>query len=205
MRLRRFLTGVVPVLALAAGCAEAGGPIAGVDRAVPVQARVADETMPRVQNVERVAEYKVAKAKPENLWAKAWIGPAGGAVEYHGFRIVVPAGAVSKVTMFTIALPREGTERALAEFGPHNVSFAQPIAIELPYAGTTAEGFSAKALWYDEAANSWVSVGGTLSADGRRVRTSVTHFSKYGTANTSAPAGTNTDDSYGGSTSSSGG
>jgi hypothetical protein len=197
MRLRRFLSGVVPVLALAAGCAEAGGPFAGADQAVPVQARVSGETTLRVANAEQVAAYKVPKAKPENLWAKAWIGPGGGSVEYYGFRIVVPAGAVSKVTMFTITLPKDGTERALAEFGPHNVTFAQPITIELPYAGTTAEGYDAKALWYDEAARAWTSVGGTLSADGQRVKTTVTHFSEYGTA---GPAGV-----FGGGTSTSGG
>ncbi|MBD0319579.1 MAG: hypothetical protein ICV87_04550 [Gemmatimonadetes bacterium] len=197
MRLRRFLTGVVPVLALAAGCAEAGGPFAGAEQAVPVRARVTGETALRVTNVEQVAAYKVPKTKPENLWAKAWIGPAGGSVEYYGFRIVVPAGAVSKVTMFTITLPKEGTERALAEFGPHNVTFAQPITIELPYAGTTAEGYDARALWYDESARAWTDVGGTLSADGLRVKTTVTHFSEYGTG---GPVSV-----YGGSTSTSGG
>lgn len=197
MRLRRFLSGVVPVLALAAGCAEAGGPFAGADQAVPVEARLASETTVRVQNVEQVASYKTPKAKPANLWAKAWIGPAGGSVDYYGFRLVVPAGAVSKVTMFTITLPKDGTVRALAEFGPHNVTFAQPITIELPYAGTTAEGYEAKALWYDESAKAWVNVGGGLSADGQRVKTTVTHFSEYGTAETTA--------AYGGGTSSSGG
>ena len=196
MRLRRFLSGVVPVLALAAGCAEAG-PFGGADQAVPVQARLKGETTLRVAEAEQVAAYKVPKSKPENLWAKAWIGPAGGSVEYYGFRIVVPAGAVSKVTMFTITLPKDGTVRALAEFGPHNVTFAQPITIELPYAGTTAEGYDAQALWYDESANAWVDAGGTLSADGQRVKTSVTHFSEYGTAE---PASV-----FGGGTSTSGG
>ena len=194
MRLRRFLSGVVPVLALAAGCAEAGGPFAGAEQAVPVAPRLNIEA---TAGVQPVASYKQAKAKPANLWAKAWIGPAGGSVEYYGFRIVVPAGAVSKVTMFTITLPKDGTVRALAEFGPHNVTFAQPITIELPYAGTTAEGYDAQALWYDESANAWVDAGGTLSADGQRVKTSVTHFSEYGTAE---PASV-----FGGGTSTSGG
>ncbi len=182
MRLRRFLLGVVPVLALVAGCGEAGGPFGGVEQAAPVQARVTGETTLRIQNVERVAAYKVLKAKPANLWAKAWIGPAGGTLDYYGFRIVVPAGAVDKVTMFTLGLPKEGTERALAEFGPHNVRFAQPITIELPYVGTTSEGYAAEALWYDESIDQWTSVGGSLTADGQRVQTQVTHFSEYGTA-----------------------
>jgi hypothetical protein len=182
MRLSRFLLGLVPVLALVAGCGEAGGPFGGAERAAPVQARIAGETTLRIENVERVAAYKVVKARPANLWAKAWIGPAGGTLDYYGFRIVVPAGAVDKVTMFTLSLPKEGTERALAEFGPHNVKFAQPITIELPYVGTTSEGYGAAALWFDESANQWTSVGGALTADGQRVQTQVWHFSTYGTA-----------------------
>lgn len=181
MRLRRFLFGVVPVLALVAGCGEAGGPLAGVEQVSPVQPRLATETSLRLTDVNQVAAYKVAKARPINLWAKAWIGPAGGTLSYHGFRIVVPAGAVDKVTMFTLTLPKEGLERAVAEFGPHNVRFAQPITIELPYVGTTSEGYGAGALWFDESVNQWTSVGGTLTADGQRVQTQVWHFSTYGT------------------------
>lgn len=197
MRLRRFLYGVVPVLALAAGCGDAGDPFAGVERAEPVQARLAtsEETL-TLTEVHRVAAYKVAKVKPVNLWAKAWIGPGGGTLSYYGFRIVVPAGAVSKVTMFTLTLPKEGTERAVAEFGPHNVKFAQPITIELPYVGTTSEGYAPQAVWYDESVKLWVREGGVLTADGQRVAAQVWHFSTHGTEDTQA---------FGGGMSSSGG
>ena len=181
MRLARFLSGVLPLLVLAAACGEAGGPFAGAERGAPVEARKMDEGALRLTSVERVAAYKATKARPENLWAKAWIGPNGGTLEYYGFRIVVPAGAVSKVTMFSISLPKEGTERALAEFGPHNVAFAQPITVELPYVGTTAEGYGAGVLWYDESANVWTPVGGSLTADGQRVQTQMGHFSVLGT------------------------
>jgi hypothetical protein len=179
MRLRGFLFGL-PMLALAAGCSEMEGP--RVEMAPPVAARAAGETTLTIQDVQTVAQYREPRAKPANLWAKAWIGPRGGTLEYYGFRIVVPAGAVDKVTMFTLSLPKEGTERALAEFGPHNVKFAQPITIELPYAGTTSEGFAAKALWYDESAKQWMDQGGTLTDDGLRVQAQVWHFSTYGTA-----------------------
>lgn len=207
MRLARFLTGVVPMLALVAACGEAGSPLSGAELAVPVESRVADQTALRVVNVERVAEYRVRHTRPENLWAKAWIGPAGGTVEYYGFRLIVPAGAVSKTTMFSISLPKDGTERALAEFGPHNVTFAAPITIELPYVGTTAEGFAARTLWFDEGANQWVNVGGVLTADGQRVKTAVSHFSTYGTAETrtSSTGSASTSDAGGGTASTSGG
>jgi hypothetical protein len=181
MRLRRFLCGVVPLLALA-GCSEAELPGAATAVAPPVAARAGGETALALENVEKVAAYRTPKSKPANLWAKAWIGPQGGTLEYYGFRIVVPAGAVDRVTMFTLSLPKEGTERALAEFGPHNVSFAQPITIQLPYVGTTAEGYEPGVLWYDESIKLWTPVGGTLTADGQRVQTQVMHFSDYGTA-----------------------
>ena len=48
MRLRRFLFGVVPVLAFAAGCGEADGPFGGAGQAAPVQPRLATETALRL-------------------------------------------------------------------------------------------------------------------------------------------------------------
>ncbi|HLM67583.1 MAG TPA: hypothetical protein VK358_08660, partial [Longimicrobium sp.] len=92
-------------------------------------------------------------------WAKAWIGPAGGRLDFMGFAIEVPAGAVDKVTMFSIRLPVDpnGSEHVLAEFGPHQVPFARPVAIELPYRGTTIEGTAAPTVvWWN---NGWTNVG----------------------------------------------
>lgn len=115
-------------------------------------------------------------------WAKKWIGPEGGRLDFMGFAIDVPAGAVGKVTMFTIKLPVDpnGSEHVVAEFGPHAVQFARPVSIELPYRGTTIEGTSAPTVvWWN---NGWVNVGGSVTADGLRLRTSTDHFSTYGTA-----------------------
>jgi hypothetical protein len=114
-------------------------------------------------------------------WAKAWIGPAGGRLDFMGFAIEVPAGAVDKVTMFSIRLPVDpnGSEHVLAEFGPHAVPFARPVSIELPYRGTTIEGTAAPTVvWWN---NGWTNVGGAVTADGQRLRTSTDHFSTYGT------------------------
>ena len=114
-------------------------------------------------------------------WAKKWIGPEGGRLDFMGFAIQVPAGAVSKVTMFTIKLPVDpnGSEHVVAEFGPHSVQFARPVAIELPFRGTTIEGASTPAVvWWS---GGWVNMGGTVTADGLRLRTTTDHFSTYGT------------------------
>jgi hypothetical protein len=53
------------------------------------------------------------------------------------------------------------------------------VSIELPYAGTSIEGTSAPTVvWWNEG---WVNVGGTVTADGQRLRTTTDHFSTYGT------------------------
>jgi len=114
-------------------------------------------------------------------WAKAWIGPAGGRVDFVGFTLIVPAGAVDKVTMFTIRLPVDpkGSEHVVAEFGPHNMQFARPVIIGFPYRGTSIEGSSSPTVvWWN---NGWVNMGGQVSADGSQLFTQTTHFSDYGT------------------------
>jgi hypothetical protein len=112
-------------------------------------------------------------------WAKKWIGPEGGRLDFAGFAIDVPAGAVDRVTMFTINLPVDpkGAERVVAEFGPHNQQFAVPVTIELPYQGTTAEGMVNPTIgWWNDG---WVNMGGSLTSDGQRLKTKTSHFSTY--------------------------
>lgn len=115
-------------------------------------------------------------------WAKKWIGPEGGRLDFMGFAIDVPAGAVDRVTLFTLRLPVDpnGSEHVVAEFGPHAVRFKRPVSIELPYRGTTLEGSNTPAVvWWN---GGWVGMGGAVTRDGQRLRTSTDHFSTYGTA-----------------------
>ncbi|HEX6040920.1 hypothetical protein [Longimicrobium sp.] len=117
-------------------------------------------------------------------WAKKWIGPEGGRLDFMGFAIDVPAGAVDRVTMFTLKLPVDpnGSEHVVAEFGPHAVKFAKPVSIEFPYRGTTIEGSSTPTVvWWN---GGWVGMGGSVTSDGQRLRTTTDHFSTYGTTAT---------------------
>jgi hypothetical protein len=123
------------------------------------------------------------RSKPQITiaWAKKWIGPEGGRLDFYGFAIEVPAGAVDKVTMFSIRLPvdPQGSEHVVAEFGPHAVQFGQPVAIELPFRNTSIEGSGAPTVvWWNEG---WVDMGASVTADGMRLRTLTDHFSTYGT------------------------
>lgn len=123
------------------------------------------------------------RSKPQLTiaWARKWIGPEGGRLDFMGFAIEVPAGAVDRVTAFTLRLPVDpsGSEHVVAEFGPHNVRFRRPVSIEFPFLGTTIEGSPAPTVvWWN---GGWVNMGATITRDGLRLRTSTDHFSTYGT------------------------
>lgn len=117
-------------------------------------------------------------------WAKKWIGPEGGRLEFHGFAIDVPAGAVGQVTQFSIRLPVDPTaaERVLAEFGPHGATFAKPVTIEFPYANTSIFGSSTPTVvWWNPNAGAWEPQSTTVTADGVRLSAPTDHFSDFGT------------------------
>ena len=189
LRFRNLLVAVAATaVSLTAGCSEAGTPTeaapARFGRGATTTATTTD--LVSSSNLDIIARFRV-KPQITIAWAKAWIGPAGGRLDFQGFTIVVPAGAVDKVTAFSIKLPVDpsGSERVVAEFGPHNVPFAKPVTIGFPYRGTTIEGdTNAHIVWWNDA---WVNMGGTLSADGTQIFTQTPHFSEYGT--TSARGG----------------
>jgi hypothetical protein len=115
-------------------------------------------------------------------WARKWIGPEGGRLDFQGFAIEVPPGAVDRVTQFSIRLPVDpsGSERVVAQFGPHNARFKVPVAIELPFRNTSLEDDGTPTVvWWNDG---WVDMGAGVTADGNRLRTTTDHFSTYGTA-----------------------
>lgn len=162
-------------LSLTVGCSESAGPTQPLP--APVSARVLAEA-PRLDPIARFRE----KPQVTIAWAKKWIGPQGGRLEFQGFAIDVPAGAVSRVTQFSIRLPVDpnGSERVVAEFGPHGSQFAVPVGIEFPLRGTTIETSAfPTVVWWNE--NAWWDMGGEVTSDGERLRTTTDHFSTYGT------------------------
>lgn len=181
LSVRRYLGGLLSLgLVLAAGCADAGVPTAAT---VPATVEVAPPSFSTSgsPDVGALARYD----SPPSItiaWAKKWIGPEGGRLDFYGFAIEVPPGAVDKLTQFSIRLPVDpnASEHVVAEFGPHQ-TFAVPVSIELPYAGTSAFETGGTVGWWDPDASAWVDVGGALTADGERLRTSTDHFSTFGT------------------------
>ncbi|HEX2081116.1 MAG TPA: hypothetical protein VHG08_25665 [Longimicrobium sp.] len=158
---------------LAAGCADAGAPLAP-HQGVPSFSEGASPDLDALAKFRQTPQITIA-------WAKKWIGPEGGRLDFLGFAIEVPPGAVDKVTMFSIRLPVEphAAERVVAEFGPHGKEFLRPVAIELPFSGTSIESSATpRIVWWNDV---WVDMGGSVTSDGQRLRTFTDHFSTYGT------------------------
>jgi hypothetical protein len=175
----------VAAVSLAAGCADVR------DTAV---VPTAPDIGPAFSTKAEVASLARFNVRPQITiaWARKWIGPEGGRLDFHGFAIDVPAGAVSRTTQFSIRLPvtTDGSDHVIAEFGPHNTTFAEPLTIELPYRGTTIEGSaSATVVWWNEG---WVDMGGSVTADGERLSTTTDHFSTYGTTDDARGPGVST-------------
>jgi hypothetical protein len=168
---------IAPVLLLAAACSEAPTALSGADapQAPLLSKGEGGPDLSVLATFDRRPTITIA-------WAKKWIGPEGGRLDFQGFAIEVPAGAVEKRTQFSIRLPVDphGSERVTAEFGPHGSTFAVPVFIELPFTGTSLESKEDPTIvWWNDA---WVDMGATVTGDGARLRTPTDHFSTYGTA-----------------------
>jgi hypothetical protein len=162
-------------LATALGCADAVTP---THPAPPAAPSLSTGGSPDLSVLARYGQ----KPNITIAWARSWIGPAGGRLDFQGFSIEVPPGAVDRVTQFSIRLPVDphGSQRVVAEFGPHGSSFAVPVTIEFPLAGTNLEqADDATVVWWNDG---WVDMGATVIGGGERLRTSTDHFSTYGTA-----------------------
>ncbi len=188
--MHRFVRSLVPALSalallVASACADGTAP-------TPLEPRAADVAPLRsvgesAADLDQLATFKAGRSVTI-AWAKKWIGPEGGRLDFQGFSIVVPAGAVDRVTMFTINLPVDpkATERVVAEFGPHNRKFAKPLTIELPYRGTSAEGSSATIVRWSEG---WVDAGASPTADDSQLTAQTSDLSTYGTTTTLSTRG----------------
>ncbi len=178
--MHRIARKLVPVLALLAlfagsGCADRGVPTALAPAAVPSFGQGGSPNLDSIATFRQHRSVSIA-------WAKKWIGPEGGRLDFKGFAIVVPAGAVDRVTQFSITLPVDphGSEHVVAEFGPHNRQFAQPVTVELPFLGTSIEGSVTPTIvsWNDL----WVDKGASPTTDGRRLKTQTYDLTTFATS-----------------------
>lgn len=157
----------VALTLLAAACSDA--PVAPQTR--PQSSAAAGE------HSSPLARYRNGPPQITIGFAMKPIGPEGGTISLAGFEVVVPPGAVSKWTNFTIRLPVDPSmsDYVWASFGPHGMQFNTPVTLKLPYTGTTSEGNSTThVMWFNGA--SWVELPTTFTTDGR-IQTQTSHFS----------------------------
>ncbi len=135
---------------------------------------------------DELARYRNGSLQLTIAFGMRFIGPQGGRLSVAGFEVIVPPGAVSKYTLFSIRLPVELTtsEFVRAEFGPHQ-QFDAPVTIRLPLNGTTAEDTSARILWWN--GYEWEPFATTQTDDGR-IETQTMHFSEFGTEEPTDPS-----------------
>jgi hypothetical protein len=167
---RLFYLLFLPLLAAVTSCADDA----------PVEPLARPQFNLESSKLEKLARYQAGPLRITIGLALKTIGPEGGSISLGGFEVIVPAGAVTRPTRFSIRLPIDphNSEFVRAEFGPHQ-NFAVPVTVRLPLKGTTSEDYTgARVLWWD--GSDWIPFETVLTADGR-IETKTSHFSEYGT------------------------
>jgi hypothetical protein len=130
-------------------------------------------------DLSEIALFSIASASSGVQIASAVIGAKGGSLRLGDFEMVVPAGAVSSATHFSIRTFPEGNGRhAVASFLPHR-TFDRPVTVRVPLDATaSAHDVDAHVMWWD--GHQWIPFPSSVTADGR-LETNTSHFSIYGT------------------------
>lgn len=108
------------------------------------------------------------------------VASQGGFVELDGFRVDIPAGALSQNTTITIDLPTDNVlgKRLIADFGPHGTQFNTPVTLTFPLLGVLWSGSPIEVARWENGA--WTSLGGSVNLLGTKLTGQTPHFSTYG-------------------------
>lgn len=108
------------------------------------------------------------------------VASEGGFVELNGFRVDIPAGALSQNTTVTIDLPTDNVlgKRVIAEFGPHGTQFNTPVTLRFPLTGVLLLGNPIEVARWEN--GGWTSLGGSVNLLGTVLSGTTPHFSTYG-------------------------
>jgi hypothetical protein len=132
-------------------------------------------------NLNGVLQFFGAPNLTEPRHAEKYIvASEGGFVELNGFRVDIPAGALSQNTTITIDLPTDNVlgKRLIAEFGPHGTQFSTPVTLSFPLTGVNLPGGSIEVGRWENGA--WTSLGGSVNSLGTVLSSTTPHFSTYG-------------------------
>ncbi|MFL5538442.1 MAG: hypothetical protein ACJ8J0_05590 [Longimicrobiaceae bacterium] len=102
----------------------------------------------------------------------------GGYVELNGFRVDIPAGALSSDATITIDLPTDPVlaKRVMADFGPEGLQFNTPVTLSFPLTNVLLSGAPIQVSRWET--DQWVGLGGWVA--GTRLYGTTPHFSRYG-------------------------
>jgi hypothetical protein len=108
------------------------------------------------------------------------VASQGGFVELNGFRVDIPAGALSQNTTVTIDLPSDIVlgKRLIADFGPHGTQFNTPVKLSFPLTGVLLLGTPVEVARWEN--GGWTSLGGSVNLLGTVLSGYTPHFSTYG-------------------------
>jgi hypothetical protein len=108
------------------------------------------------------------------------VASEGGFVELQGFRVDIPAGALSANTTVTIDLPTDLVlaKRVIAEFGPHGTQFSTPVTLSFPLTDVNLPGSPIEVGRWEN--GGWTSLGGSVNSAGTVLQGTTPHFSTYG-------------------------
>jgi len=108
------------------------------------------------------------------------VASQGGFVELNGFRVDIPAGALSQNTTITIDLPTDNVlgKRLIADFGPEGTQFNTPVTLKFPLTGVLLLGTPIEVARWENGA--WTSLGGSVNLLGTVLSSTTPHFSTYG-------------------------
>ncbi|HEX2211392.1 MAG TPA: hypothetical protein VHG93_27150 [Longimicrobium sp.] len=174
MNARRTLALAVAALMALAACSDVSQPTL----AAPAQeSAVLGGTI----NLNGVLQFAALPDLSGTRHAEKYIvASEGGFVELNGFRVDIPAGALSQNTTVTIDLPGDNVlgKRLIAEFGPHGTQFNTPVKLSFPLTGVVLNGNPVEVARWENGA--WTSLGGSVDLLGTVLSGYTPHFSTYG-------------------------
>jgi len=185
-RMHRILSAcaVASLLLLAIGCSNepAPGPISPVNPSRPSslakkRGNSSSNTVTQITPLPR-------KTRSSNGFggtaSKLFTASAGGTLEYMGHKMEVPKYAFPEQSK-EFYITDVNSNLVQAEYGPSGW-FLQPVQITISYADADLSNVDLKRMtiaWYDEAAGTWVEVGGVVDKINQTISVAVTHFTEY--------------------------
>ncbi len=174
MNARRTLTLAAAALFALGGCADLEQPtLSAPEQSAAVLGGTIDLT--------GILQFAGAPSLLQPRHAEKYIvASEGGFVELQGFRVDIPAGALSANTTVTIDLPTDNVlaKRVIAEFGPHGTQFSTPVTLSFPLTGVNLSGSPIEVARWEN--GGWTSLGGSVNAAGTVLSSTTPHFSTYG-------------------------